>query len=255
MTEAAQLLAISEALLWHGFAVFLRVGSFIGLMPGFGEASVPVRIKLALAFVMTLPVAAAIPPFVMGPDLSAILPLILTETIAGVLLGLSLRMFVIVLQTAGAIAAQATSLAQVFAGAGGDPQPAMAHLLVIAGLALAMLAGLHVKAVSLIILSYEMFAPGQWPVAGVVAVWGSGIIGRAFALAFTLAAPFVIVSVLYNLTMGAINRAMPQLMVVFVGAPLITFGGLAVLMLLTPLLLQVWLAAFDTFLLDPGGMP
>ena len=48
-------------------------------------------------------------------------------------------------------------------------------------------------------------------------------------LAFTLAAPFVLVSVLYNLTLGVINRAMPQLMVVFVGAPVITGLGLAVL--------------------------
>lgn len=255
MTEAATLLALSEQMLWHGFAVFLRVGAFVGLMPGFGDTTVPTRIKLALALVFTLPVAAAIPPFLPGAELSRLAVLIATETIAGALLGLSLRMFVFALQTAGAIAAQATSLAQVFAAAGGDPQPAMSHLLVISGLALAMLTGLHVKAASLMILSYEMFPPGAFPAATLVATWGTGMVSRAFALAFTLAAPFVIVSVLYNLTLGAINRAMPQLMVIFVGAPLITFGGLALLMLLSPLMLQVWLAAFEAQLLNPAGMP
>ncbi|MFC3118840.1 flagellar biosynthetic protein FliR [Jhaorihella thermophila] len=38
-------------------------------------------------------------------------------------------------------------------------------------------------------------------------------------LPFSLSAPFVIASLLYNLTLGAINRAMPQLMVTLVGAP------------------------------------
>lgn len=255
MTEVAALLALSEVLLWHGFAVFLRIGAFVGLMPGFGDTAVPMRVKLALALVFTLPVAAAIPPFVAAPNLSAILPLIVTESVAGLLLGLSLRIFVLALQTAGAIAAQATSLAQIFAGAGGDPQPAMAHLLVIAGLALAMMTGLHVKAVSLMILSYDLFPPGRFPTPGIVASWGSGMVSRAFALAFALAAPFLVVSVLYNLTLGAINRAMPQLMVVFVGAPLITFGGLALLMLLSPLMLQVWLNALESHLVAPGGLP
>jgi flagellar biosynthetic protein FliR len=76
-------------------------------------------------------------------------------------------------------------------------------------------------------------------------------VARAFALAFSLAAPFVVASFLYNLALGAINRAMPQLMVAFVGAPVITAGGLVLLALALPALLGVWLAAFDEFLARP----
>ena len=46
----------------------------------------------------------------------------------------------------------------------------------------------------------------------------------SFALALSLAAPFVIASLLYNVALGVINKAMPQLMVAFVGAPAITCG-------------------------------
>lgn len=56
-----------------------------------------------------------------------------------------------------------------------------------------------------------------------------------------------------NLALGAINRAMPQLMVAFVGAPLITFGGLALLLVATPVILSVWLDALMAFFQDPVG--
>lgn len=253
--QAAQLLDVTQAMLWHGFVVFLRVGALVALLPGFGETSVPARVKLGLALAFTVPVAAVVTPFSTDPELPELATFVLTETLAGTLLGLSLRLFVLGLSTAGSIAAQSTSLAQIFASAGSDPQPAMAHVLVIAGLALAMMTGLHVKAVSFVILSYDLFPPGRLPDASVVSVWGTGLVSRVFALAFTLAAPFVIVSVLYNLALGAINRAMPQLMVAFVGAPVITLGGLALLMLLSPLILQVWLTTIDAFLIAPHGAP
>lgn len=251
--EAAALLRLTEPMFWHGVAVFLRIGAFIGMMPGFGEATVPVRVRLALAFALTLPVAAVLPPLVTAPDPAVMARLLLSETVAGLALGLSLRFFVHALQIAGSIAAQATSLAQIFATAGGDPQPAVAHVLVLAGLALAMITGLHVKVIALLVESYSLFPPGEMPGAGLLASWGTAQVGAAFSLGFSLAAPFVIVSVLYNLTLGAINRAMPQMMVVFVGAPVISFGALALLMLLAPPMLQVWLGALDAHVADPTG--
>lgn len=76
-----------------------------------------------------------------------------------------------------------------------------------------------------------------------------------FANAFTLAAPFVITSLIYNVALGAINRAMPQLMVAFVGAPAITAGGLILLMLISPLILSIWLDEFNIRLANPFAMP
>jgi flagellar biosynthetic protein FliR len=47
---------------------------------------------------------------------------------------------------------------------------------------------------------------------------------------------------------------MPQLMVVFVGAPVITFGGLALLFLLAPTMLIVWHDALLETLAAPFGV-
>jgi flagellar biosynthetic protein FliR len=259
MMELAQdVLGLTRGALWHGFFVFLRVGGVIAVMPAFGQRLVPMRVRLALALGFTGLVAAVVEPFA-GPvsgGFAGLFPYLLTEPIIGLLLGIGLRLFVLAMQTAGSIAAQSTSLAQILGGAAEEPMPAIGQLLVVAALALAMLAGLHVRATEFMILSYGLFPPGLFPLPSSVAEWGVTRVAQAFALAFRLAVPFVIISVLYNLTLGVVNRAMPQLMVAFVGAPLITFGGLALLLLLAPLMLSIWVQVLGEFLRNPvGAMP
>ena len=77
--------------------------------------------------------------------------------------------------------------------------------------------------------SYEILPMGLPVPAEDVARWGVARVAQAFALGFSLAAPFVIAGFAYNVALGAINRAMPQLMVAFIGAPAITAGGLLIL--------------------------
>ncbi|MFT4149096.1 MAG: flagellar biosynthetic protein FliR [Paracoccaceae bacterium] len=252
LAPLAELSGQGEDWLWTAFLVFLRVGAVMALLPGFGEQVVPMRVRLAATVAFT---AIVLPAVADGlgqgnPVLQAA-----GEVAAGLILGTGLRLLVLALQTAGAIAAQATSLAQLFAGAEAEPQPAIGHVLTVAGLALAMAAGLHVKVAALLVLSYQLLPAGQMPAAGEAAAWGTGAAGHCFALAFSLAAPFVLASTVYNLALGAINRAMPQLMVSFIGAPALTAGGLVLLVLAAPAALTIWRAALDSFLASPLALP
>lgn len=246
---------IGQDALWRGFVVFMRIGAMMALLPVFGEQSVPTRVKLGLALAFTAVVAPAAP---VPPDIGfapQALGLILAETLTGLFLGLILRLFVIALQVAGSIAAQSTSLSQLFGGAGADPLPAMGHVLLIGGLALATIMGLHVQFAGFMIHSYTLVPMGNVIPADIVTMSGVAEISRAFALGFTLAAPFVIASLVYNVTLGVINKAMPQLMVAFVGAPAITAGGLILLMLAAPLMLSIWVEAMGVFIMDPFRGP
>jgi flagellar biosynthetic protein FliR len=252
MIEALiEIMQITDALLWQGFAVFLRVSALVSLLPGFGEQSVPARVKLGIAFAFTLIIAPAVSSPDLAPEFDGIIWLIATEITAGLLLGIGIRLFILALQTAGSIAAQSTSLAQILGGAVAEPVPAMGHILVMGGIALALMAGLHVRVAEMVIFSYDMMPMGALPNASDVSEWGVDQVRRAFSLAFTLAAPFVILSVLYNIALGVINKAMPQLMVAFVGAPVITAGGLMLLALAAPLLLTTWLEALNSFIANP----
>ncbi len=246
----AALAGETEGWLWAALLVFVRVGAVMALMPGFGEQLVPARIRLVLTLAFTAVIAPAVLPQI-GPSDGRLIGPIAVEVVAGLAIGLGLRLFVMALQMAGMMIAQATSLAQLFGGMGPEPQPAIANLLVIAGLALAVVSGLHVRAAELMILSYEVLPPGGLPAPGEMADWGLGEIARAFTLAFMLAAPFTIAALIYNVALGVINRAMPQLMVSFVGAPALTLGGLVLLALTAPLALALWLDHFNAFLANP----
>ncbi|SMX32254.1 flagellar biosynthetic protein FliR [Maliponia aquimaris] len=239
--------------LWASLVVFLRIGAALAALPGFGEKLISVRVQLVLAILLTVVVTPAVaadlqlPP----PGLGSFLLALGTETLTGLFLGIALRFFIIAIQTAGAIAAQSTSLSQLLGQSGLDPLPAIGHILTMAALALLMATGFHVKAAAFLVLSYELMPALQFPNPADIAEAGRDQISRSFALAFSLAAPFVILSVVYNLTLGVINKAMPQLMVAFVGAPVITFGAIALLLVSAPIMLSAWLQAFEAFLAVP----
>lgn len=239
------------------FLVFLRVGAVMAVLPAFGERSIPERVRLVVAICFTVIVFPAVAPQlqILADVPFSLMKSIFTEVIAGLLLGLALRFFVMALQIAGAMVAQSTSLSQIFGGGSVEAQPAIGYILSVAGLALAVMLGLHVRVAELLILSYSYFPPGVFVAPQDVMVWGVSHISKVFSISFTLAAPFVVGSLIYNVAMGVINRAMPQLMVAFVGAPAITLGGLLLLFATAPILLETWRSGFAELLVDPLGGP
>lgn len=247
------LAGLGEAWLPLAALVFLRVGAVMAVVPGFGDAWVPLRLRLMLTVLFTLTTLPAI-----APRLAAMAPAFgpvtaASEIAAGLMLGLGLRLLMLGLHTAGAIAAQASSLAQLFGGVGAEPQPAIGHLLGVAGLALAVSLGLHVKLAALLITSYDLLPPLHPASSREAARWGIAQVSASFALAFALAAPFVLAASVYNLALGAINRAMPQLMVSFIGAPALAGGGLLLLALAVVPALEVWSHAVGHYLAQPLG--
>ena len=250
----APLTALTEDTVFVIALVFARVGATAALLPGFGEQSIPMRVRLLIAVAFTLITWPMIAPLAAQVSATAVqfAVLIALEALIGTALGLVIRLLVMALQLAGSMAAQATSLSQIMgAGATPDPLPAIGNILVIGGVALALVSGLHIKAAEAIVLSYRVLPIGLVPAAPDLAMWGLGHAARAFALAFMLATPFVIASFAYNLMLGFINRAMPQLMVAFIGAPAITAGGILILAIASPLILTVWSDRLDQVLANP----
>ena len=257
MNDALQsLLDLTLAALKVYGLVFLRVGAMMALLPAFGEHTVPARIRLALAFAFTAIVTPAVGAHlaVMPVTTGGFVGLLLVETLNGLALGFVLRLFLLAIEMAGGIAAQSGSLSQMF-GTGGEPMPAISHLLVMAGLCLALIGGLHVRLAQAMILSYRAMPAGHLPGAALIESWGVAQISAAFALAFSLSAPFVIAALLYNVALGFINRAMPGLMVSMIGAPALTAGVLLLLVVSAPLMLAIWVRGFDAFLAQPFAVP
>lgn len=249
MDDLVLLSGLSLDVVRTSFLVFLRVGAAIALMPGLGEAPLPARVRLALALAYTAVVTPSVLP--MAAEDGPVAAPMLAEAAAGLMLGFGFRLIVTVLQMAASVAAQSTSLAQMTAGVSPEPQPAIGQLWTAAALALAMMAGLHVRLAVALIGSYRFWPMGELPDLAQVARLGLGQIAGGFSLAISLAMPFVISGFLYNLSIGIINRAMPQLMVSMIGAPALAGLGLLLLFLATPGLLEIWQSALIFRLADP----
>ena len=172
----------------------------------------------------------------------------------GLLIGFSLRMFIFALQTAGTIISQTLSLAQLFTPMfSADAETPYGTFLVFAAITLALISGMHVKVIILISETYTVFPFALFPDAAAAGQWIIKVFVDAFALAFQFAMPFIITALIYNLAIGAANRAMPQLLASLVGAPAITWAGLIMFALTVPALLQLWMQKFDQRILDIAG--
>ncbi len=238
-------------------AVFVRITAILFMLPGFGERQIPARIKLVGALAFAVAAWPMVTPLVaeagaaLRPSVGSVGLALVAEATIGLLLGFATRLLIFALQTAGMIAAQNMSLSQLFGGVSAEPEPTIATLLSMGAIALALTLGLHVKATALIVSSYEALPLGVFPLSGDVAEWATARVGSAFSLAVSLALPFIVASFIYNVALGFINRAMPQMMVAFVGMPAIILFGLFLLSTTIGGVLYYWHDLFDAVLADP----
>src|SRR5258708_15770 len=97
--------------------VFARIGTMVMLLPGLGELSVPVRVRLTVALVLAA-VLLPLPPRAHVLDLASfgpVLTLMAQEMFIGAVLGLSVRLTISALQVAGSVIAQQLGLGFVTA--------------------------------------------------------------------------------------------------------------------------------------------
>ena len=141
----------TEGAVFVAMGVFVRVGAALFLVPGLGERAISIRIRLATALVITALLSPLIAPLM---PLSPTTPVELTRMLAaeascGLVIGFSFRLLVFALQTAGMVAAQHISIAQMFgAGVAPEPEPTISTLLSMGGIVLMMMAGLHVHLIA-----------------------------------------------------------------------------------------------------------
>ncbi|HEX8166613.1 MAG TPA: flagellar biosynthetic protein FliR [Beijerinckiaceae bacterium] len=235
---------------------FARVGTLVMLMPGVGEQMIPPRMRLALALLLSLvlfPLTRTLLPANAAPQ-SAV-ALLAGELAVGFVLGLSVRMVVAALQTAGNIVAQQLGLAYAMTvdPSMGGQQAAIGNFLTLLGLTLIFAFDLHHLAIAAIRDSYTYLPPAGVPATGDAAALAIRAVGRGFALAVQLAAPFIAFGILFNLGIGVLSRLMPQLQVFFLAMPATILIGMAVLLGVVGVMMGVFVSGLGDFMREMGG--
>ncbi|MEM1383304.1 MAG: flagellar biosynthetic protein FliR [Pseudomonadota bacterium] len=250
----SQIFTATAESVWVAAGVFTRVAGALFFVPGFGERGVPMRVKLAGAVALTWLLAPLIAPLVpQTPQEPIGLFLMLgAEAAAGLLIGFGFRLIIFTLQIAGTIAAQNLTISHMFGvGVAQEPEPTLATFLSYGGIAIALIAGLHVELVAALAGLYGLLPFGAFLSGPELAEWGTARLAQVFSLGLSLALPFVAIGFLYNIMLGALSRAMPQVLITLVGVPLLVGLGIATLWLVLPELFFRWSEVMDAVFLDP----
>jgi flagellar biosynthetic protein FliR len=221
--------------------VFARIGTMIMLLPGLGEMSVPVRVRLVTALML----AAVFMPLhrsAYSIDMSAFGSLFLLlgqEILIGAVLGLTARLTISALSVAGAVVAQQMGLGFVTAidPTQGQQNVIVGNFLTLLGTTLIFATDLHHLVIAALNDSYRLFAPGATPLTGDIAALVTRTIASAFRVGIQLSAPFLVFGLLFNLGLGILSRLMPQMQVFFVGMPLSILLGFIILLLVVGMMM------------------
>jgi flagellar biosynthetic protein FliR len=234
--------------------VFARVGTMIMLLPGLGEASMPMRIRLTIALVLAailFPLhraAYTIDLATLGP----VIVLLFQEIIIGAVLGLTARLAISALQVAGSVVAQQLGLGFVTAVDPTQNQQGMlvGNFLAVLGVVLIFATDLHHLIIAALNDSYRIFAPGEMPLVGDISQLVTRTGESAFKIGIQLSAPFLVFGLLFNLGLGILSRLMPQMQVFFIGLPVTILLGLVLLLIVIGAMMGTFVGYFESVLHD-----
>ncbi len=233
---------------------FTRIGAAMMVLPGFAAATVSPRIRLLLSLLITAVVLPTITPSLPAMPASALglAVLLAGEAVIGLFLGHIARLMLTTLEIAGTIVAFTSSLANaaIFNPAAAEQSSIIATFLLITAMLLIFVTDLHHLMLMAIVGSYEVFQPGAGLPVGDMADVITRLVARSFVLGVELAAPFIVVAMVFQFAMGLIARLMPQLMIFFIAIPVQIMLGFVVLSITLSAILMVWLGTFQEGLIS-----
>ena len=243
---------MTETLLPLAFAFMLvlcRSAAAIMLLPALGESDPPAMLRAGLA----LAIAVLLVP-VVAPSLpkqpAGFLPLagmIAGEILAGGLLGWLARLIALALSSSGQLISLMIGQSSIL-----QPDPLL-------GAQSAVIGRLFNQAVPVVIFTSGLYGMPLHALAESYAVLPAGgtlppgdlteiavrAVSETFALALRLAAPFVLISLLWQAGLGLLARLVPQIQIYFTSLPGQILGGLLLLALLSGSIIGAWSEALQ----------
>jgi flagellar biosynthetic protein FliR len=218
---------------------FLRVLALFSALPVIGQAGVPMRVRVGLAFLIAFCAQASIPP--MAPvalDSAAGVLIVLQQVLIGLSLGFAVKIVFVAVEYAGEIVGLQMGLnfAAFFNPMSGGEETAVSRFFGISVSWLFIVSGGHLLVIAAVVQSFSAFPVGNDPFAFLRAVapqrWGAEI----FSLGLWIALPLVAMLLFTNLVLGVIARVAQQMNIFAIGFPITLGVGLVGVLLTLPLM-------------------
>ena len=203
---------------------FVRVGTVMMVMPGFGDSFVSPRIRLLMGLGFTFVIFPLTMPNVPSPLPAALtlIILIMMEFIVGLFIGTIIRIFMAALDVAGMVISFSSSLsnAQLFNPGLSSQGSLVGAFLSVTGVTFLFAANLHHLLIMGAVESYSLFPIGAIPDTGSMAELVAKAVSASFSIGVKIGAPFLVLTLLIYVGMGVLSRVMPQVQVFLLALPL-----------------------------------
>jgi flagellar biosynthetic protein FliR len=212
------------------FVAFCRIGGCIMVLPGFSSARLPVMIRLFMALTISL----ALMPLMwndiyphLGHNYSDFVSLIALETLTGVVLGMITRFYALGLQFLGTVITMVIGLSTPPAGdiLEDSSESQLTNILSFTGLMVLFMLDFHHQLFMALAESYRTWPPGQGfdPQKALVSLVDT--LAATYTIMLRLASPYILFNVLFNMSIGFINKLAPVVPVYFISTPYMVLGG------------------------------
>ncbi len=236
------------------FVLFCRIGGVLMLMPGFSSSRIPVRVRLFTSFSITLaltPLLAREVAKILGDDSpAAVIRLLTSEMLVGLLIGFLARIFFGALETLSGVIAMSTGLTSALAGPMEEHEqlPAITNFITFAATTLVFVTNLHWEVIRGIAASYSAL-----PVLGLFEarfdlVQISDCLAKSFLISLRIGSPFIVYALITNFAIGLASKLVPQIPIYFITVPAVIAGGLALWYLTSSPFLQIFNEAFSAWI-------
>ena len=243
----AQLTAWLAPIVWP----FLRVLALFGAMPVLAQRSVPMRLRVALAFLVAVCAQASLPDMPsIALDSAQAFMAVAQQVLIGLALGFAARVVFAAIEFAGELVGLQMGLnfAGFFDPATGGQTTAVSRLFGTSVSWLFIVMNGHLLLIAAVVQSFHAFPVGAEPFAFLRAaqpqVWGAEI----FRLGLWIALPVVAMLMFVNLVLGVVSRVAQQMSIFSIGFPITLGVGLAGVMLTLPLMGAPFTAALERML-------
>ena len=243
----AQLLGWLSPILWP----FVRVLALFGAMPVLGQRSVPMRLRVALAFLIALCAQASLPAMPVVPlDSATAFLMLIQQVLIGLTLAFAARIVFAAIEFAGELIGLQMGLnfAGFFNPMTGGESTAVSRFLGVSVSWLFIVINGHLLLIAAVVQSFQAFPVGPEPFAFLRAVqpqvWGAEI----FRLGLWIALPLVAMLLFINLVLGIISRVAQQMNIFAIGFPITLGVGLVGVLLTLPMMQVPFTMALERLL-------
>jgi len=240
---------------FHQFIVFfigfVRIATIISTVPIFGYSSIPIPVKIGLAFFISWVLFPLIEAgdFVIPLDFLPFIVMVLKEVIVGLIFGLATNFMFVGIQMAGELIGldMGFGIVNIIDPLSGDQVSIMAQFKYILSLLLFLIINGHHFLLNALRSSFIAIPLGGANFTSLITDQIITMSTSIFKIALQIGGPILVALFLTSFVMGIVARTVPQMNIFIIGFPLKISVGMIMLTLSLPLFTYVFGKLLDEF--------